>query len=77
MWQGANRIRADVVDIDRTGEKRTLVADGHVITDLWEQPKDEQKKNQDQQQQQQQGEQKDKDQQSQKDQQQGQGAQPI
>jgi lipopolysaccharide export system protein LptA len=44
MWQGANRIRADVVDIDRAGEKRTLVADGHVITDLWEEPKDEQKK---------------------------------
>jgi lipopolysaccharide export system protein LptA len=44
MWQGANRIRADVVDIDGVGEKRTLVADGHVITDLWEEPKDEQKK---------------------------------
>ncbi|HJZ96632.1 MAG TPA: LPS export ABC transporter periplasmic protein LptC [Candidatus Solibacter sp.] len=44
MWQGANRIRADVVDIDRSGEKRTLVADGHVITDLWEAPKDEKKK---------------------------------
>jgi lipopolysaccharide export system protein LptA len=44
MWQGANRIRADVVDIDRSGEKRTLIADGHVITDLWEEPKDEQKK---------------------------------
>jgi lipopolysaccharide export system protein LptA len=44
MWQGANRIRADVVDIDRVGEKRTLIADGHVITDLWEEPKDEQKK---------------------------------
>jgi lipopolysaccharide export system protein LptA len=44
MWQGANRIRADVVDIDRVGDKRTLVADGHVITDLWEEPKDEQKK---------------------------------
>jgi lipopolysaccharide export system protein LptA len=44
MWQGANRIRADVVDIDGVGDKRTLVADGHVITDLWEEPKDEQKK---------------------------------
>jgi lipopolysaccharide export system protein LptA len=43
MWQGANRIRADVVDIDRSTEKRTLIADGHVITDLWEEPKDEQK----------------------------------
>jgi lipopolysaccharide export system protein LptA len=44
MWQGANRIRADVVDIDRVAEKRTLVADGHVITNLWEEPKDEEKK---------------------------------
>jgi lipopolysaccharide export system protein LptA len=44
MWQGANRIRADVVDIDGAGDKRTLTADGHVITDLWEEPKDEQKK---------------------------------
>jgi lipopolysaccharide export system protein LptA len=44
MWQGANRIRAETVDIDGPGEKRTLTADGHVITDLWEEPKDEQKK---------------------------------
>ena len=42
MWQGANRIQADTIDLDR--EKRTLVADGHVLTHLWEQPKDEQKK---------------------------------
>jgi len=46
MWQGANRIQADVVDLDRNldPQKRTLVADGHVVTDLWEQPKDEDKK---------------------------------
>ncbi len=42
MWQGANRIQADVIDRDR--EKRSLVADGKVITNLWEEPKDEQKK---------------------------------
>ncbi len=41
MWQGANRIRADVVDLDRNPGKRNLVADGHVITSLWEQPKDD------------------------------------
>jgi lipopolysaccharide export system protein LptA len=38
MWQGANRIQADVVDLDR--EKRTLVANGKVVTNLWEEPKD-------------------------------------
>jgi lipopolysaccharide export system protein LptA len=42
LWQGANRIQADVVDIDR--EKRTLVADRNVVTNLWEQPKDDPKK---------------------------------
>jgi lipopolysaccharide export system protein LptA len=42
MWQAANRIQADTVDLDR--EKRTLLADGHVITNLWEEPKDEAKK---------------------------------
>ncbi len=38
MWQGANRIQADVVDLDRNPDplKRTLVADGHVVTKLWE-----------------------------------------
>ncbi len=41
MWQGANRIQADVVDLDRNPDKRNLVADGHVITNLWEQPKDD------------------------------------
>jgi lipopolysaccharide export system protein LptA len=46
MWQGANRIQADVVDVDRNPDpqKRTLVADGHVVTNLWEEPKDEDKK---------------------------------
>jgi len=42
LWQGANRIQANTVDVDR--EKQTLVADGAVISNLWEQPKDEQKK---------------------------------
>ena len=46
MWQGANRIQADVVGVDRNPDpqKRTLVADGHVMTNLWEEPKDEDKK---------------------------------
>jgi lipopolysaccharide export system protein LptA len=46
MWQGANRIHADVVDVDRNPDpqKRTLVADGHVVTNLWDEPKDEKKK---------------------------------
>jgi len=44
LWQGANRIQADVVDIDREKDKKTLVADGHVITNLWEEPKDNAKK---------------------------------
>lgn len=41
MWQGANRIQGDVIDVDR--EKHTLVADGNVVTNLWEQPKDDPK----------------------------------
>ena len=44
LWQGANRIQADTVDIDRDKDKKTLVADGHVLTNLWEEPKDEAKK---------------------------------
>ncbi len=36
MWQGANRIQGDTLDIDR--EKRILTASGNVITNLWEQP---------------------------------------
>jgi lipopolysaccharide export system protein LptA len=44
LWQGANRISAEVVEIDR--DKHTLVADGNVVTEVWEQPKpDEKKKN--------------------------------
>jgi lipopolysaccharide export system protein LptA len=42
MWQGANRLTADVVDLDR--KKRTLVANGNVVNSLWEQPKDDGKK---------------------------------
>src|SRR5438093_10179171 len=38
MWQGANRIQADAIDLDR--EKRTLLAVGNVVTQLWEQPKE-------------------------------------
>ncbi len=37
LWQGANRIQASAIDIDR--EKRILVADGNVVTTLWEEPK--------------------------------------
>jgi lipopolysaccharide export system protein LptA len=37
LWQGANRIQADTVDLDR--DLRTLVANGHVITNLWESPR--------------------------------------
>lgn len=42
MWQGANRITAKVVDLDRN--QRTLISDGDVVNYLWEQPKDDQKK---------------------------------
>lgn len=38
LWQTANRIQADHVEIDR--EKRTLIADGHVITQSREEKKD-------------------------------------
>jgi lipopolysaccharide export system protein LptA len=38
MRQGANHIQAAVIDVNR--EKRTLVADGKVVTYLWEEPKD-------------------------------------
>ena len=37
MWQGANRIAADTVDVDR--RKRILKADGHVATTFWDEPK--------------------------------------
>jgi lipopolysaccharide export system protein LptA len=42
MWQGANRLTANVADLDR--DKRTLSANGNVINYLWEQPKEDQKK---------------------------------
>ena len=38
MWQGANRVQADTIDLDK--DKHTLVADGKVVTTLWDQPKD-------------------------------------
>jgi lipopolysaccharide export system protein LptA len=37
MRQGANHIQAGVIDVNR--EKRTLVADGNVVSYLWEEPK--------------------------------------
>ena len=37
LWQGANRLQANVVDVDR--EKQTLTGDGNVFSNLWEQPK--------------------------------------
>jgi lipopolysaccharide export system protein LptA len=42
LWQGANRIQGNTVDVDR--EKQTLVADGNVVTNLWETPKEDEKK---------------------------------
>jgi len=42
LWQGANRIEAAVVDVDR--EKQTLVADRNVVSNLWEQPKNDENK---------------------------------
>ena len=42
LWQGANRIQANTVDVDR--EKQSLVADGNVVSNLWQQPKDDDKK---------------------------------
>jgi lipopolysaccharide export system protein LptA len=42
VWQGANRITADVIEIDR--DKHSIVADGSVVTEAWEQPKDDAKK---------------------------------
>ena len=42
LWQGANRISADVVEIDR--DKHNLIADGNVVTEAWEQPKEDEKK---------------------------------
>jgi lipopolysaccharide export system protein LptA len=45
MWQGANRIQADVIDVDR--EKRTLSAGPNVVTSLWEDPNSKDTKSQD------------------------------
>jgi lipopolysaccharide export system protein LptA len=39
LWQGANRIQAATVDIDR--EKRSLIADGNVVSSLWESNKEQ------------------------------------
>jgi lipopolysaccharide export system protein LptA len=39
LWQGADRIQAETVDVDR--EKKSLTADGNVVTNLWDQPKAE------------------------------------
>jgi lipopolysaccharide export system protein LptA len=41
MRQGANRIQAAVIDVNR--EKRTLVADGNVVSYLWEEQKGDEK----------------------------------
>ncbi len=41
LWQGANRIQAQTVDLDR--DKHFLIADGNVVTNLWEEPKDDAK----------------------------------
>jgi lipopolysaccharide export system protein LptA len=42
IWQGANRISADVIEIDRI--KKSITADGNVVTEAWETPKDDGKK---------------------------------
>jgi lipopolysaccharide export system protein LptA len=42
MWQGANRIQAETIDVNRG--KHFVVADGNVVSNLWEEPKDEAKK---------------------------------
>jgi lipopolysaccharide export system protein LptA len=42
MWQGANRIMSDSIDLDRDKDnktKRGLVAHGNVVTNFWETPK--------------------------------------
>jgi lipopolysaccharide export system protein LptA len=38
LWQGANRVQGDAIDVDRG----TLTANGNVVTNLWEQPGDQQ-----------------------------------
>ena len=42
MWQGANRIQAETIDLDRT--RHSLIADKNVVSNLWEEPKDDEKK---------------------------------
>jgi lipopolysaccharide export system protein LptA len=42
LWQGSNRISGDVVEIDR--DKHTVTADGNVVTEAWEQPREDEKK---------------------------------
>ena len=42
MWQGANRITAETIDVDR--EKRSLIADRNVVSNLWEENKSDPKK---------------------------------
>jgi lipopolysaccharide export system protein LptA len=37
MTQGANRIQGDSIDVDQ--DKKSLAANGNVMTDLWEKPK--------------------------------------
>src|SRR5208283_6229611 len=39
LWQGVNRIQADRVEIDR--DKRSILADGHVVTQSREESKPE------------------------------------
>ncbi|HUB82033.1 MAG TPA: LptA/OstA family protein [Bryobacteraceae bacterium] len=39
VWQGANRISADTIEIDR--DKHSIVADGNVVTEAWQQPKED------------------------------------
>jgi lipopolysaccharide export system protein LptA len=39
MWQGANRITAETIDVDR--EKKALIADRNVVSNLWEEKKDD------------------------------------
>src|SRR5262249_53086047 len=42
LWQGANRLQAGVVDVDR--EKQTGIADKEDVSNLWQQPKEDTEK---------------------------------
>jgi lipopolysaccharide export system protein LptA len=42
LWQGSDRVQADRIDIDR--EKQTLIAEGKVVTQLIDRPKDDEPK---------------------------------